>query len=127
MANDTLIQPEFICILDLTAATGGFFVKAMEETDIISAMDRVENAVRSRPGMVYIANILRRTSEKNEHGEVQYQAVLMARVSDEGSPISWVRRSAQNEEAEWDLSTWCPHAEPRNGYLLFADGGTIGV
>lgn len=123
-------RPEFICCLDLTAGEGkgGWFVKAMEERDIMAAMARIEDVIQKQPNKIYIANLFRRVVGAGTGKNTRYEAVLMARVNQQyPSPVNWIRRCAENKEQPWCLAKWVPTDEDRHGWLDFEDGGTLGI
>lgn len=123
-------RPEFIACLDLTAGTGGggWFVKAMEERDIIDAMKRLDSVIQERPNHIYIANLFRRVVGAGTGKHTRYEAVLMARVNAQYPyPVKWIRRCAENRETPWGLATWVATDDDRHGYLQFEDGGTLGL
>ena len=84
--------PEFIVLIDVSTkwrelfedAKGykspGYYVKAMEETDIFAAMRRVENVIKKQGYAIYLVDILGKSGEEEENGEPIYEKKLRTRV-----------------------------------------------
>lgn len=84
--------PEFIVLIDVSTKwrelfddvkgykSPGYYVKAMEETDIFAAMRRVENVIKKQGYAIYLVDILGKSGEEEENGEPIYEKKLRTRV-----------------------------------------------
>lgn len=84
--------PEFIVVIDVATdmreefegvkgyKSPGYYVKAMEETDIFAAMRRVENVIKKHGCTIYLVDILGKSGKEEENGEPIYEKKLRTRV-----------------------------------------------
>ena len=118
--------PEFIVYIDCTAKgsekTGWqTFKKAMEETNILDAMRRVETLIQERAEDIYLVEIYAKTGEETDIGEPVYKTAIMTRVHMEyGKACSsqWHFQDEAHGEYEDGEYLWYG-TEDRNGVLEF--------
>lgn len=118
--------PEFIVYIDYSAAGARkagvqTFTKAMEETNILDAMQRVEKVIQERAEDIYLVDIYTKTGEETEIGEPIYKTAIMTRVHMEyGKACSsqWHFRDEAHSESEDGKYLWY-ETEGRKGVLNF--------
>ena len=125
------LYPQFITSIDLSAEgrtempnKSGYYYKAMEETDILSAMRRVEDCIRKQGKMIYLVDIYEKTTQETDIGEPVYRPAIMTRVVDfdgEILPSQWYFRDAQHGEMEKGRCVWYATDDCRNGHLQGCD------
>lgn len=103
-------NPKYVLYIDFNANHDGerSLTKALEETNLLDAMRRVESLIRERGEEFYLVEILEKTNLKNEDGKPFYQSALMSRINPERiSSVSWHFRSEENGESMTDwLYVW---------------------
>lgn len=121
-------MPQYIVYIDKNASAridnndSGIYCKAMEETDIISAMQRAEECIKKAWDKIYLLDIYGKTEEINEHGEPLYKSIIMTRVhGDESKPYAtiWHFRDREHGETPHGLHTWWQNPDSREGKLQF--------
>lgn len=135
--------PEFIVRIDLNArgneefsdAKGyhrGYYIKAMEEKDILSAMKRVEKTIYNFGWAIYLVDILGKTDREAEDGRPLYEAKIRCRVhlsdweDEDGNRKAlapqWHFLDAEHSESdeyEYEWYAW----EDRYGHLEYLEKG----
>lgn len=116
--------PAFIVYIDTTVQgeknTGhSIFCKAMEETNLLDAMKRVEACIKERHEDIYLVDIYAKTDETNEIGEPIYKSAIMTRVHSEygeAQASQWHFRDKEHGETDHGACIWIPFGD-RNGTL----------
>lgn len=103
--------PEFIVMLDVATYgredfegmkgyRNGFYIKAMEETDVFAAMRRIEAVIQYYGGSIYLADILGKNGEEADDGAPLYEVKMRTRVH----VSEWEKDEYGEKKAQ--ASTW---------------------
>ena len=97
--------------------------KAMEETNILDAMRRVEKCIRERHEDIYLAMIYVKTEEENEYGEPLYKGELTIRTNGHEDDFlfcpEWHFHDGEHHETPHHKALWYG-TEDRKGSLVHA-------
>lgn len=121
---ETTKEPSFIAYIETTEEgrrkTGHeVFVKAMDETDILSAMSRAEALIKQQGSWICSLDILAK-SGVSDMGEALYSTAIMTRINLVDSkiePVKWYFRDNWHSETESGCYTWQGNKN-RTGRLL---------
>ena len=122
------VFPQFIAYIDFTAKASeehgkGVFTKAMEETNLLDAMRRVEKCIQERHEEIYLATIYVKTDKENEWGEPLYKSELMTRVHNDDygrlQDSKWHFHDEDHGETAHGYHAWYADKDSRNGSLSY--------
>lgn len=133
--------PEFIACIDVATdkrevfkgtkgyTEPGYYIKAMEEKDLLAAMRRIESVIRKHGYAIYLADILGKSGEEYDDGAPVYEIKMRTRVhlsewqkDDDGErkalPTNWHFCDEEHSENNEVIFKWYAY-EDRYGYLEF--------
>lgn len=133
--------PEFIACIDVATdkrevfkgtkgyTEPGYYIKAMEEKDLLAAMRRLENVIKKHGYAIYLADILGKSGEEEADGTPLYEIKIRTRVhlsewqkDDDGErkalPTNWHFCDEEHSENNEVIFKWYAY-EDRYGYLEF--------
>ena len=98
--------PKYIAYIDYRAGNKApLLIKAMVETNLLSAMKTLETAANERIRDIYLVSIYKKQAETTDIGEPLYKMVIGARIGEYG-PIQWHFWDKEHNETPHGLYRW---------------------